>query len=220
MGVAVVLFDLGNVVFDVDFKRVFAQWSAASGVPAETLAAGFSADREAGPAFELGAWSPERFHRHCAGRLGLGLDQDAFEAGWNNIFGPPTPGIEHLLAALRPRARLAVFSNTNAVHERAWMRIYAPTLAPFERIFTSHGLGRRKPEPAAFAAVAEALGVAPGEVLFLDDAAANVAGARTAGMKAAQWGGLADGVRAAAELGLLTPAEVAELTVIEGGRGR
>jgi putative hydrolase of the HAD superfamily len=43
-------------------------------------------------------------------------------------------------------------------------------------------VGLRKPDPAIFALVCTRLGVAPGEALFLDDAAAMVAGATAAGL--------------------------------------
>ncbi len=207
----VVLFDLGNVCFNVDFQRVFAHWSASSGVAVEEIAADFRADRVAGAQFEIGAWSPERFHAHWNGRLKLGLDQGAFEAGWNHIFGPSTPGIDHLLDRLAPRARLAVFSNTNHVHERAFTVRYAGTLGRFSRIFTSHGLALAKPRPEAFTAVADALGVTPERILFFDDTAANVAGAGAAGLHAELWTGLGDGVRAALSHGLLTRAEADDL---------
>jgi putative hydrolase of the HAD superfamily len=215
MTVSVVLFDLGNVVFQADMALAYRQWARASGqAPGDfalAVAQAFASDPALGHAFEIGALTPADFHRQCCARLGLALDQESFEAGWNAIFGPATPGIDALLAALAERARLAVFSNTNAVHQRVWERRYAGTLARFERVFTSHGLGRRKPEPAAFAAVAAALGVAPGAVLFLDDAPANVSGARAAGMQAAQWRGLQDGIAAARAQGLLDPERAAEV---------
>ena len=57
----------------------------------------------------VGAWTTAVFHARVSARLGLGLDLAAFSAGWNDIFGPPTAGIDALLDALAPRARLAVF---------------------------------------------------------------------------------------------------------------
>ena len=53
-------------------------------------------------------------------------------------------------------------------------------------MFVSSRLGHRKPEPAAFAAVTQAMGVHPSRVLFLDDSGDNVVGARACGLQAAQ----------------------------------
>ena len=53
--------------------------------------------------------------------------------------------------------------------------------------FYSYELGLAKPDPAYFAAVADRLGVAPDRLLLIDDNAANVAGARSAGLDAEVW---------------------------------
>lgn len=55
----------------------------------------------------------------------------------------------------------------------------------FERCFYSHRLGVAKPDPRYFATIAEELRLAPAELLFVDDRAQNVAGAREAGLHAA-----------------------------------
>lgn len=51
-------------------------------------------------------------------------------------------------------------------------------------IVYSHEVGLAKPDPAAYELTTERLGVEPGEVLFLDDLAANVAGAAAHGWHA------------------------------------
>ncbi|HEY9411276.1 MAG TPA: HAD family phosphatase [Jiangellaceae bacterium] len=52
----------------------------------------------------------------------------------------------------------------------------------FDGQFYSCELGLAKPDPAYFAAILERLGVAPERVLFIDDRADNVVGARQAGL--------------------------------------
>jgi putative hydrolase of the HAD superfamily len=48
-------------------------------------------------------------------------------------------------------------------------------------------LGAAKPDPAFFAAAARRIGGDPAAILFIDDAALNVAAAREAGLAAEQW---------------------------------
>jgi putative hydrolase of the HAD superfamily len=55
-------------------------------------------------------------------------------------------------------------------------------LAPLRRVFTSHELGLRKPDPAIFRRVAEIIGVPAARIRFLDDAPANVEAAAATGM--------------------------------------
>ena len=104
--------------------------------------------------------------------------------GWNSIFIGEMAGIREALARVPETLPMYVFSNTNAAHQPYWATAYADLLAPFRKVYTSHEIGHRKPEAAAFQAVAGDMGVAPARVLFFDDSMANVEGARAFGMQA------------------------------------
>jgi FMN phosphatase YigB (HAD superfamily) len=84
---------------------------------------------------------------------------------------------------LAARRRVMIFSNTNAVH---WAHVVATSggrLGAFER-HLSYEIGFAKPAPRSFEHVAETAGLSPAAMLFFDDAAANVEGARLAGFNA------------------------------------
>ena len=51
-------------------------------------------------------------------------------------------------------------------------------------MFLSHEIGARKPDPDAFLLVCKKMSTHPKDVLFIDDSAANVEGARAAGIDA------------------------------------
>jgi len=68
-------------------------------------------------------------------------------------------------------------TNTNSIHEQIWRIRYQETLSHFDKIFCSHELKARKPEAAAYQSVLNYLGVKPQHTIFLDDSAANIAGA-------------------------------------------
>jgi putative hydrolase of the HAD superfamily len=51
-------------------------------------------------------------------------------------------------------------------------------------VFSSHEIGRRKPERAAFEHIARVLDVPLGSILFVDDLPENVEGAQAAGLQA------------------------------------
>ena len=61
-----------------------------------------------------------------------------------------------------------------------------PEFAELDAFVDAVDIGVRKPEPAAYQRAAEALGVAPDQVVFLDDTPECVDGARAAGMHAIQ----------------------------------
>ncbi|HEY1244067.1 MAG TPA: HAD-IA family hydrolase [Hyphomicrobiaceae bacterium] len=110
------------------------------------------------------------------------------------------PGIRPLLARASRALPLYAFSNTNAAHQACWSIRFADLLAGFCRVFVSNELGARKPDAAAFRAVVAAMGVPPGRILFFDDLAANVAGARASGMQAVEVAAVADIERALGSL--------------------
>jgi putative hydrolase of the HAD superfamily len=59
--------------------------------------------------------------------------------------------------------------------------------ALFDVCCYSCDLGVAKPDPAFFAAAARRVAAGPASILFIDDSARNVDGARAAGLAAEQW---------------------------------
>jgi putative hydrolase of the HAD superfamily len=116
--------------------------------------------------------------------LGIDLPHEVFDYGWKDIFPRAIPETVEIVRALHGRIPLYLFSNTNPAHFEAWHGRFAEALRPFDRIFTSCGIGVRKPERAAFEHVAREVGLPLASILFLDDTAQNVEGAHAAGMPA------------------------------------
>ncbi len=93
---------------------------------------------------------------------------------------------EEALAVLRAAHerghRMTLLSN--APHELADAVTGMPDLAFFDGMVFSARIGVTKPEPAAFHAALEVMGVPAAEVTFIDDRESNVAGAREVGLRA------------------------------------
>ena len=181
------LFDLGRVVIDLDQARAHARWAELAGVPMRDIAALVGErilGKEAYCRHERGEISDAQFFAHLRQQLKLALSDAELVDGWNSIFIGEIPGIRRLLANLHGRLPLYAFSNTNAAHHAYWSRQFRDLLMPFRKIYVSHEIGARKPEPAAFRTVVADMGLAPDRVLFFDDSAENVAGARACGLMA------------------------------------
>jgi len=115
--------------------------------------------------------------------------------------------IDWAAALQRAGIRTGILSNLGDEMELA-IRAKFPWLANFHHHTFSHRLKIAKPDPAIYAHAAEGLGVAPGEILFLDDREENIAAARNAGMQALQYSTHEAFVRDMQALGfgaLLTP---------------
>jgi len=175
------LFDFGGVIAEIDFGRVVAHWANAAGVPVAQVRDRFS-HGEAYQRHECGEIDMAAYSAALRAELGLALDDAQLIEGWQLVFGDPIEPTVRLVQALAGRVPLYLFSNTNLTHYAYFRRRYAQALAPFDRIFVSHEIGLRKPEPAAFEHVACEIGVPLQRILFLDDTRANVDAAHALGM--------------------------------------
>jgi putative hydrolase of the HAD superfamily len=93
--------------------------------------------------------------------------------------------LDALDAVQRRGAPLSLLSN--APHELARALQGHPAFANFDQLMFSAQLGATKPDRAIFEAAIERLGRPAEEVLFIDDRAENVEGAREAGLQAVQF---------------------------------
>jgi len=176
------IFDLGKVVFDLSFDRVFHSWAAASGQETGVLKRQFQFD-ELFDAFERGEVSNEDFRVEISRRLGFHLSNKAFDEGWCALYLDPYDGIDELLSSLKPHYRLVALTNTNSIHAQVWKIKYRESLRHFDNVFCSHELGTRKPEKQAYQSVLDYLGARPERTIFLDDSQANVEGAAQLSIK-------------------------------------
>ncbi len=177
------LFDLGGVIFDVDFVRVTRRWAEHAGSDPDVIAKRYAPD-EAYERHERGDIDSNAYFAALRGSLGIDITDAQFLEGWNAIFAGLIPGVTDWLEPACARLPSYVFSNTNAAHEAFWAPAYADTLKHFRKVFVSSTIGLRKPDARAFAHVAREMGVPPSRILFFDDALANVEGARDAGLQA------------------------------------
>jgi putative hydrolase of the HAD superfamily len=177
------LFDLGNVLVEISFERTFEHWGRAAGLEPARVRDRFSFDA-AYERHERGEITASDYFQSLRGSLGIDIPDSAFLDGWNAMLVREVPGVRQLIGRVRNRYPLYAFSNTNVVHHARWSVDYGPMLAPFRQVFASSEMGLRKPEPAAFMAVVDAIGVPPERILFFDDSQMNVEGARQIGMAA------------------------------------
>ena len=186
------LFDLDHVLVDYDhaarclaLARVLGDEARADDIRRALFGPGgleFGCDR--------GEYGLDEYLDHAQARHGWHWRRQDFVAARRDATRVDT-GMLALCRALAPQARLAVFTNNGA-----WIGEHAADILPgladlFGTDFVSSGeLRASKPEPDAFRACCDRLGVAPGEAFFTDDKAANAEGARQAGLDAHHFTGL------------------------------
>ena len=178
-----VLLDLGGVIMDIDPRACFVSWARAAGVDVGAIAARWAVD-DAYKAFEVGAMDFDEYVDSLSRRLCISLTRDEWRTGWNELLRDLFEDVAGLLPLVASALPLYVFSNTNPVHQEAWQSRFASALTPVRKIYTSWEIGLRKPNVEAYLAVADDIGVAPADILFVDDNTENVAGGKAAGLDA------------------------------------
>lgn len=176
------LFDLGGVLIDVDFDRVLRAWAPGSRLSFDEMKRRFQPDG-AYERHERGQISETDYFSHVATLLELPADHEKLVAGWNAIFAGEIAATRRRVEALRSRIPCFCFTNTNATHAACWSQLYPAVVQVFDRIFLSHVLHLRKPEPEAFTSVCRLMQTEPREVLFFDDNAANIEAAQATGLQ-------------------------------------
>jgi putative hydrolase of the HAD superfamily len=112
------------------------------------------------------------------------------------------PGIAPLLARAAKHMPLYAFSNTNRPHVEHFSKAHGDLLSHFRELYLSSTIGLRKPDAAAYDHVVKAIGVPASRILFFDDLAENVEGARARGLLAVQVKSSADVANALDALGI------------------
>lgn len=198
------LFDLGGVVINIDFDKAFQIWQKHSPLDIEQIRNLYSMDDHY-ERHERGEIDGSQYFAHLRQVLQLNGSDADIAIGWNAIFdGEIEPTINTLLAVRKTLPTFA-FTNSNATHQVEWMGRYPKVFEAFQHVFVSSELGLRKPEHAAFDAIAKATGIRPSATLFFDDTLENVEGARAAGLQAVHVRSPDDVKRALVDIGALQP---------------
>lgn len=198
-----IIFDIGNVLFPIDFDEAFRAWGKLTGLSFEQVKTRFQFD-EVHKAYERGEQTREEFRIHVCGLLGKDMSQKEFENGWNALLLEEHPEMPSLLVKLKEKYRLYALSNTNPIHIDLFEIKYKELIGLLDQAFYSSDIGAIKPEPKAFAKVLEAISLEKEDVVFFDDYPNNVAGAQQFGIQARQVENFEQLKTALADLNLLS----------------
>jgi len=183
-----IIFDLGGVILDMDFKRTeaaFINLGIANFGELFAYAQASSLFRD----YETGAIDDQGFVVALQKMAGGHISAQQVTDAWNALRARFSAERIGLIKKLQQQYRLFLFSNTNAIHLEAIRRIYTGAFSNeldhlFEKAYYSHLINLRKPDLPAFEYVIRDSGVNPAETLFIDDYLVNVEGAKAAGLQA------------------------------------
>jgi glucose-1-phosphatase len=192
--IGAVVFDMDDVLCRYRIDRrlaLLAEWSGRSPdqIHAAIWRSGFEDESE------RGEWEADAYLQEFGRRIGYALTV----AQWveaRRIAVEPDEAVLEVARRVGARLPVAMFTNNGFLLKRHIGEVF-PAVPPIfgpNAVFSAE-LGRAKPDPEAFARLARRLAVVPETVLFFDDGARYVAGARRAGFEAHLFEGV-DALRA------------------------
>jgi FMN phosphatase YigB (HAD superfamily) len=182
--VKAVVFDLGKVLVDFDYRIAARNVAARGKITGEELARVISQS----PLlleYERGLLTNEQFYKAICAVSGFGGDMEEFATSFADIFTPIDSMVE-LHAALRRRQMPTyIFSNTNDL-AIGHIRRHYPFFAHFDGYVFSFEHGAMKPDSRLYEVVERMTGRKAGEILYLDDRQDNIETGRARGWQTIQ----------------------------------
>jgi len=177
------LFDMGGVVFEIDFEKALRIWSQWSILTIEEMGNRFRMD---GPyeKHERGEIDASQYFDHLRKLLELNASNREIASGWNAIYLEEIAETVDCILNVNDSLPCYAFTNSNPTHQEYWEAEYPRAVQCFDRVFVSSNLGLRKPDKKAFETISNETGISLSKILFFDDLEENVEGARVAGMQA------------------------------------
>ena len=113
------LLDLGNVVLEINFHRVFDYWASHANVEVDRLYERWSLD-DPYKSQEVGDIDFATYIRSLEQKLEINLPIEQWLTGWNTLFVAPYPEVYRRLPQVAASLPLYALTNTNPEHHRYW----------------------------------------------------------------------------------------------------
>lgn len=184
-----IIFDFGNVLFDLDMPAIERHFRQYFGENFEAAREKLRRDRVF-ELYETGGLSTEEFVDVLRLASGPPLSREQIVAAWNSIFiGMPKHRLD-MLFRLRRQYKVFLLSNINDLHA-AWIDEYMLRehgigdfqTRYFDAVYYSHLVRLRKPDREIYEYVLADAELAPEETVFFDDMPTNVKAARQVGIQ-------------------------------------
>ena len=182
-----IIFDLGNVLLDVDpeltsiaFKKL--------GINSPETTYKLATDSGLFIDLELGKISEKEFRNKLREFADSNINDNQIDIAWNAMLLDIPENRLNLLLKLANSYKLYLLSNTNQIHYKVFSNQYAGIFdversSIFTKTYYSHILNLRKPEEEIFIHLIENAKINPNETLFIDDLKNNISTAKKLGFK-------------------------------------
>jgi putative hydrolase of the HAD superfamily len=187
-GIKNIIFDLGGVILNIDYKRPQEEFKKLGIKDVEIL---YSKQNqvELFDLLETGKISEKEFIQKIKESSDIEITDSEIITAWNSILLEFPLRRLQILQQLQLHYNMYLLSNTNEIHEKAFNEMLKiqcgyPSLALFfDRVYLSHRVGLRKPDPKIFELVINENNLKIEETLFIDDSLQHIESASKLGLK-------------------------------------
>lgn len=188
-----IVFDLGNVVIDIDLFRPIVYMEEKSGLSKEDIYSVFRDEfhllenndrpQSISELFQQGKITTEQFIKRAHEGLRGRLTPEEIKQAVMLVLKTERADTLELITELAKNYQIGCYSNTHALHWDTTL-VNLKSFAYFQEKMASHLTGYAKPLDTAYQYIIERLQVKPEEILFVDDMPVNVAVAQRNGLHA------------------------------------
>jgi glucose-1-phosphatase len=174
-----VIFDMGNVVLNVDHMVACKKLSEFSNLSKEKIYKKIIGTRLE-DSFERGIISPHTFYKSVIERIDADISFNSFSSIYNDVF-TTNNGMNETIIKLKDKVKILLLSNTNKLHF-SWVNERFDILKNFNKRVLSYETGSRKPEKEIFLHALDILKYQPDEIIYIDDVPGFVEASKKLGM--------------------------------------
>lgn len=187
MNIKNIVFDLGNVILDIDTdlsKKAFQDLGFNNFEKLYTL----SQQNKLFDNLEVGSISEKNFYDEIRNITELNLSDEQIEDAWNALIIDYKKRRIEILEKAKLNYRTFILSNTNSIHYRAYTKLLYDKYnikgleSLVHKAYFSHEINFKKPDKEAFLFVLNDAGINAENTLFIDDNAKNIDAARELGI--------------------------------------
>ena len=182
------IFDLGNVLYDIDFKKMHAAF-VSIGIEGIDKYFTLNKSHKLFLDLEMGFVNEQKFYEGVRALVNLPLTNEQIKFAWNAILVGFRKNSIDWVKQNNSQYTTFLYSNTNQIHQDHFIAEFEskaatyPFVSLFKTPYYSHEMGMRKPDPASFTYIVEKEGLVAAETLFIDDNEPNIIAAASVGLQ-------------------------------------
>ena len=182
-----IIFDLGNVLFDIDFSLTAAYFEK-KGIQNFKALFNLHYSIQLFDDFESGRINEEIFYTQFRNQFKVELSNEEIKIGWNALLGSFRKNSIDWIIEHKKVYNMYLLSNTNAIHLKKIKSIFRNTMYDFDldeiflKAYYSFKIKIKKPKTNAFQIIINEQKLPINNTLFIDDNMANIKAAQGIGL--------------------------------------